>query len=115
LIAANDDSPGAARARVAVKIVVALTVLLLIAAYMFLSAALATERSKKAIRDFRAKHPCPATGERRGACPGYVIDHIKPLCARGLDHPSNMQWQTQQEAKIKDREERKLCGRRSVD
>jgi len=43
---------------------------------------------------FMKKHPCPANGNTRGACPGYVVDHIKPLCAGGADHPSNMQWQT---------------------
>jgi hypothetical protein len=55
------------------------------------------------------KHSCPATGKTRGACPGYVVDHIKPLCAGGADHPSNMQWQTVKEAKKKDRREREMC------
>ncbi len=55
---------------------------------------------------FVKKHPCPATGKSRGACPGYVVDHTTPLCAGGRDHPSNMQWQTVKEAKIKDRKER---------
>lgn len=58
---------------------------------------------------FVKANPCPATGQPRGACPGYVVDHIHPLCAGGLDHPSNMQWQTVADAKIKDREERKMC------
>src|SRR3954467_119069 len=58
---------------------------------------------------FMKQHPCPATGKARGACPGYVIDHIKPLYAGGADHPRNMQWQTVADAKVKDREERKLC------
>jgi len=57
------------------------------------------------------KQPCPANGKTRGACPGYVVDHIKPLCAGGADHPSNMRWQTKGEAKKKDREERRLCGK----
>jgi hypothetical protein len=30
----------------------------------------------------------------RGACPGYVIDHINPLECGGADAPFNMQWQT---------------------
>jgi hypothetical protein len=37
---------------------------------------------------------------------GYVVDHIVPLECGGADVPSNMQWQTVQEAKIKDRSER---------
>src|SRR5262245_46947059 len=37
---------------------------------------------------------------------GYVVDHIVPLECGGADVPSNMQWQTVQEAKIKDRTER---------
>jgi hypothetical protein len=42
-------------------------------------------------------HPCPATGEISGACPGYVIDHIIPLKRGGADELANMQWQTLQE------------------
>ena len=37
---------------------------------------------------------------------GYVIDHIKPLSEGGADDPSNMQWQTKEEAKAKDKWER---------
>lgn len=56
---------------------------------------------------------CPATGRHRLPCPGYIIDHIEPLCAGGADHRSNMQWQTVEEAKIKDRSERDMCRRKS--
>src|SRR5450756_2981494 len=45
---------------------------------------------------FLRHHPCPASGRTRGACPGYVVDHIEPLCADGPDNPGNMQWQTVQ-------------------
>jgi hypothetical protein len=38
--------------------------------------------------------------------PGYVVDHIIPLSQGGRDDPSNMQWQTKEEAKAKDRTER---------
>jgi hypothetical protein len=37
---------------------------------------------------------------------GYVVDHIVPLEYGGADIPANMQWQTVQDAKIKDRTER---------
>jgi len=44
--------------------------------------------------------------------PGYVKDHIKPLCAGGPDRVGNMQWQTREEANNKDRLERKQCRQR---
>jgi len=34
--------------------------------------------------------------------PGYVVDHIRPLCHGGADTPANMQWQTRSEARAKD-------------
>lgn len=60
---------------------------------------------------FQRAHPCPATGRHAGACPGYVVDHIRPLCAGGLDHSLNMQWQTTADAKTKDRLEAAECRR----
>ena len=35
--------------------------------------------------------------------PGYVIDHIIALKRGGADEPNNMQWQTVEEAKAKDK------------
>lgn len=66
-------------------------------------------RSRAVRAAFQRDHPCPANGLRKGACPGYVVDHITPLCAGGPDDPSNMQWQTREEAKAKDRLERRQC------
>jgi hypothetical protein len=60
-------------------------------------------RSPAARREFRKAHPCPATGKTTGACPGYVIDHVQALKHGGADNPSNMQWQTQADAKAKDK------------
>lgn len=80
-----------------------------------LSSGSAEARDPAQVRHFRKAHPCPATGEVRGACPGWVVDHIHPLCAGGPDHPSNMQWQSVQEAKVKDKQERKLCSRQRND
>jgi len=34
---------------------------------------------------------------------GYVIDHVPPLKKGGSDSPSNMQWQTKEAAKAKDK------------
>ncbi len=63
-------------------------------------------RSHAARLAFERSHPCPSTGERHGRCPGYVVDHIKPLSCGGADAPRNMQWQTIEEAKLKDKWER---------
>jgi hypothetical protein len=62
-------------------------------------------RSGAAKSAFQRLYHCPATDKPRGACPGYVIDHIIPLKRGGADTPSNMQWQTKEAAKIKDRTE----------
>jgi hypothetical protein len=40
---------------------------------------------------------------------GYVVDHKIPLACGGSDTPSNMQWQTIEEGKAKDKWERKGC------
>lgn len=67
-------------------------------------------RSHSAKATFQRLYHCPSTDKPRGPCPGYIIDHVIPLCAGGADDPLNMQWQTIAEAKIKDREERRQCG-----
>lgn len=66
-------------------------------------------RDPRARAAFVRTQPCPATGKTRGACPGYVVDHIIPLACGGPDAPSNMQWQSVAEAKEKDRTERIGC------
>jgi hypothetical protein len=72
-------------------------------------AAEAASPSHSAKADFQRATPCPANDARRGRCPGYVIDHIIPLCAGGADTPANMQWQTIADARRKDAEEATLC------
>lgn len=60
-------------------------------------------RSYHAKSEFKRSHPCPSTGKTSGACHGYVIDHIRALKHGGADDPSNMQWQTVEAAKAKDK------------
>lgn len=76
-----------------------------------LSACATHERSAAQRAAFVREHPCPATGQPHGPCPGYVVDHITPLCAGGRDAPDNMQWQTIEAGKLKDKEERAQCRR----
>lgn len=68
-------------------------------------------RSHVPIHAFVKVNACPATGEHRLPCPGYVIDHIQALACGGADAPSNMQWQTITEGKAKDKWERIGCGK----
>ena len=50
---------------------------------------------------FRRNHPCPSTGRIRGACPGYEVDHVRPLACGGADDPANMQWLTKEANRAK--------------
>jgi hypothetical protein len=61
------------------------------------------KRSSAAKTAFKKANPCPATGRSHGRCEGWVIDHVIALCVGGKDHPSNMQWQTTADAKLKDK------------
>ncbi len=62
--------------------------------------------SPSAVREFRETHPCPTTGHDWGACPGYIVNHITPLCKGGRDVASNLEWQTHTYA---DRRDQKAC------
>lgn len=66
-------------------------------------------RSRLVVAEFKRHHPCPSTSDPRVRCPGYVVDHITPLCAGGADQADNMQWQTVDAARLKDRQEWRLC------
>jgi 5-methylcytosine-specific restriction endonuclease McrA len=68
-------------------------------------------RSEAAKNAFKRDNPCPANSSTRGSCPGYVIDHIVPLACGGADSKENMQWQTVQDGKIKDKFELGMCGK----
>lgn len=69
----------------------------------------ATPRHASNRYKFAKTVPCPATGKIQQSCPGYVVDHIIPLCAGGADSPENMQWQKYQESLQKDIVERAMC------
>jgi hypothetical protein len=58
------------------------------------------KRSSSARREFMK-----TTGYPQGR-KGYVVDHIVPLKKGGCDCPENMQWQTKEAAKEKDKWER---------
>jgi hypothetical protein len=65
-----------------------------------------TPRSRETPIEFMRLHPCPGgpdAGHTRGACQGYVRDHIIPLCKDGPDTVENMQWQTVAAGHAKDK------------
>jgi hypothetical protein len=64
-------------------------------------------RSSAAKHAFERQQPCASIGRSSGACPGYVVDHVRPLECGGADAPSNMQWQTIAASKAKDKTEGK--------
>ena len=68
-------------------------------------------RDKAQVRAFRAEQTCPATGLKRGACPGWHVDHIIALCAGGEDHPRNMQWITKEDHRFKTLVDVRECRR----
>jgi hypothetical protein len=78
--------------------------------------AFAAERNFRAEVVFRLANPCPATGETRGACRGYVIDRVVPHVCGGAEEPANMRWLTVAEAQAKSRWDRIGCrpGRKLV-
>lgn len=61
------------------------------------------KRSSKARHEFMKQ-----TGYPNGR-PGYIVDHIIPLACKGTDKPENMQWQTKEDAIVKDKWERQWC------
>ena len=60
-------------------------------------------RSYKAKAEFKRLHYCPSTGLPKGSCPGYIVDHVIAIKRGGADNASNMQWQTVEQAKAKDK------------
>lgn len=62
-------------------------------------------RSQWAKQEFKRQSGFPS------GRPGYQIDHIIPLACGGPDTPTNMQWLSLDEKRVKDRNERKECLR----
>lgn len=73
----------------------------------------AAQRSKAARAEFQRENPCPATGKPRGACPGYEVDHIQPLCAGGEDRAANLQWLLVERHREKTRRDMAACSGRA--
>lgn len=82
---------------------------LLLAALLFALTATALPRDQAQVRAFKRANPCPITGQTKGRCPGYEVDHIKPRKCGGADRPRNMQWLTVADHKVKTKREAKKC------
>lgn len=78
-------------------------------ASLFAPAAAPAERSKTVRAEFQREHPCPSTGAKHGACPGYQADHRIALCAGGADRAGNLQWLTVEEHKRKTQQDVMEC------
>ena len=71
--------------------------------------ALAAPRSPAIKSEFRKLNPCPTTGKKTGACPGWQVDHREALVCGGRDELANLQWLPIAEHREKTRAEVKLC------
>jgi len=60
-----------------------------------------TVRSAAEVAAFKRENPCPTTGLRRGACPGFQVDHVDPLCMGGRDAKANMHWLSVEDHRFK--------------
>ena len=67
------------------------------------------QRSSAEVSAFKRHNPCPATELRRGACPGWQVDHVQPLCSGGPDTVANMQWLSVKEHRVKTRGDLRVC------
>lgn len=67
------------------------------------------ERSHAVRHAFVKQQACPSTGRHRLPCPGWEIDHRKPLKCKGQDKVENLQWLTVKAHKEKTKREAKEC------
>ncbi len=84
-----------------------------IAIVAFAAVSSAADRSRSLRAEFQRQNPCPSTGQPRGPCPGYQVDHREALICGGRDELDNLQWLTVAEHREKTRVEVKLCRPRS--
>lgn len=70
------------------------------------------DRSPALRAEFQRQHPCPSTGQPRGACPGYQVDHIQALKCGGRDELGNLQWLAVEAHKEKTRRDMRGCRNR---
>lgn len=77
----------------------------------FAGAAFSSPRSPALRAEFQRIEACPATGQHRGPCPGYEVDHAVPLCLGGprVDIISNLQWLSVEDHRRKTVRDIDLC------
>jgi 5-methylcytosine-specific restriction endonuclease McrA len=68
-------------------------------------------RDAAQVRAFKRETPCPSTGERKGSCPGYQVDHRIALACGGRDALENLRWLTIEEHREKTRRDA-VCWKR---
>jgi transcriptional regulator with XRE-family HTH domain len=66
-------------------------------------------RSPAIRAEFQRLNPCPANGNKRGACPGWEREHTTPLCAGGADAVENMTWMRVEHHKAKTKQDMAAC------
>ena len=76
------------------------------------TSSLALPRSPSVKAEFRKTHPCPSTGRKTGACPGWQVDHRQALVCGGADTVDNLQWLTVEAHREKTRWDLRACTRR---
>ena len=82
---------------------------ILAAATLAVASAAADARDPAVRSEFMQSSPCPSTGKSSGGCPGYQVDHRRPLAAGGADATWNMQWLSERQHAAKTARERATC------
>jgi hypothetical protein len=69
-----------------------------------------TKRDPHQVVLFKEKNACPSTKKLGNhPCPGWIVNHIKPLACNGPDTPENMEWEEQAASYKRDVWERQIC------